>query len=516
MRKFLLALGAALFVLAGIILARTFMHAPTALEDVATVAIDVDQQSIANHLSEAIRFKTISHQDPDQVDEAAFAGFIDWVKTTYPELHEATTLEQLEYTLLYRWEGSNPDLQPILITGHYDVVPVIPGTEDDWREPPFAGHITDGAIWGRGALDDKSGVIAILEAATWLIRSGFTPERTIWLSFGHDEEVGGARGAGAVRQFLEENDVRLAWSLDEGSFLFEDMLPGVEPLMATINVAEKGSVTLDIVAKAEGGHSSMPPRQTAVGVLAAAVTALERHPMPGGLEGLSRDMFDLISRHMPFTARMLFANQWLFGSILERQMSSLPLTNAMLRTTAAPTMLSGSIKSNVLPVEAIATVNFRIHPRDSVEDVIEHVRRVVESDRVEVRVAEGAGNPASQVSDADSEGFSVIRRAIREVYGDVIVAPGLMVAATDTRHYARVADNAFRFNPMKVSSEDLTGFHGIDEKIDVANLAQGTRTYVQIMRHAASGPGSAHFRQAVHTDNPTSRTYKTAGTSDVS
>jgi carboxypeptidase PM20D1 len=260
----------------------------------------------------------------------------------------------------------------------------------------------------------------------------------------------------------------------------------------------------------------MPPRQTAVGVLAAAVTALERHPMPGGLEGLSRDMFDLISRHMPFTARMLFANQWLFGSILERQMSSLPLTNAMLRTTAAPTMLSGSIKSNVLPVEAIATVNFRIHPRDSVEDVIEHVRRVVESDRVEVRVAEGAGNPASQVSDADSEGFSVIRRAIREVYGDVIVAPGLMVAATDTRHYARVADNAFRFNPMKVSSEDLTGFHGIDEKIDVANLAQGTRTYVQIMRHAASGPGSAHFRQAVHTDNPTSRTYKTAGTSDVS
>jgi carboxypeptidase PM20D1 len=486
MKTILLALVALLLALAGVILARTVMHTPEQLEDVATVAIDVDPRRIANHLSEAIRFPTISHQDPGQMDDAAFTGFIGWVKATYPELHETASLEQFGYTLLYQWRGSNRDLQPILVTGHYDVVPVIPGTEDDWRESPFAGNIVDGAIWGRGALDDKSGVIAILEAATWLIRSGFTPERTIWLSFGHDEEVGGTNGAGAVRQFLEENNVRLAWSLDEGSFLFQDMLPGVEPLMATINVAEKGSVTLDIVGKAQGGHSSMPPRQTAVGVLAAAITSLEQNPMPGGLEGLSRDMFDVISRHMPFTARMLFANQWIFGSILERQMTSMPLTNAMLRTTTAPTMLSGSIKSNVLPVEAVATVNFRIHPRDSVDDVIDHVRAVVEGEHVEVRVAQGAGNPASPVSDANSEGFAVIRHAIREVYGDVVVTPGLMVAATDTRHYGQVADNAFRFNPMKVTSDDLTGFHGIDEKIAVANLAQGTRTYIQIMRHAAS------------------------------
>jgi carboxypeptidase PM20D1 len=487
MRRFLLALSAILLVLVGVVVGRTLLHVPAPLDPVDIVRIDVDERRIAEHLSEAIRFATISHERPEQMDEAAFTAFINWVKNTYPELHNTATLTQLNYTLLYRWQGSNPELQPVLFTGHYDVVPVIPGTESQWREPPFAGNVVDGVIWGRGALDDKSGVIAILEAATWLLQSGFTPERTIYLSFGHDEEVGGGDGAGAVRRFLEENNVRLEWSLDEGSFVFDDILPGVEPLMATINVAEKGSVTLDIVAKGAGGHSSIPPRQTAVGVLAAAIAALEQNPVPGGLEGLSFEMFDAVSRHMPFPARMMFANQWLFGRLVESELSSVPTTNAMLRTTTAPTMLSASIKSNVLPIEAVATVNFRIHPRDSVEDVIAHVRRVVEEDNVEVRVPDGAGIPASQVSDANSAGFATIRRAIREIYGDVIITPGIMVAASDTRHYGMVADNAFRFNPMIVTSEDLTGFHGTNERIAVANLAQGTRTYIQIMRGTARG-----------------------------
>jgi carboxypeptidase PM20D1 len=491
-RRILLALSAILLAIIGVVLGRTLLHVPAPLDPVETVRVDVDQLRIATHLAEAIRFETVSHERPEDMNEAAFTAFIDWVEKTYPELQGTATLTQLGYTLLYRWQGSNADLAPVLFTGHYDVVPVIPGTEEEWREPPFAGAITDGVIWGRGALDDKSGVIAILEAATWLIESGFTPERTIYLSFGHDEEAGGSNGAGAVRRYLEENGIRLEWSLDEGSFLFDDMLPGVEHLMATINVAEKGSVTLEIVARGAGGHSSIPPRQTAIGVLAAAITALEQNPVPGGLEGLSHDMFDIVSRHMPFLSRMLFSNQWIFGGLVERQLSSMPTTNAMLRTTTAPTMLSGSIKTNVLPIEAVATVNFRIHPRDSIEDVIDHVRNVVENDNVEVR-AGSAGSPASKISDATSAGFTAIGRAVREIYGDVIIAPGIMVAASDTRHYGRVAENSFRFNPMIVTSEDLTGFHGTNEKIAVANLAQGTRTYIRIMMHAA-GPSEIRRR----------------------
>jgi carboxypeptidase PM20D1 len=230
----------------------------------------------------------------------------------------------------------------------------------------------------------------------------------------------------------------------------------------------------------------MPPRQTAVGKLAIAIERLEANPLPGGLSGLSLEMFDTASRHMPFTSRLLFANRWLFGGLIEDQLASQNFGNAILRTTTAPTMLSASTKVNVLPIEAIATVNFRVHPRDSVESVVNHVRSVVENPDVEVRIPPGSGRPASRVSDWNSEGFATVSRAIREVYGEVIVTPGLMIAGSDTRHYGKIADNAFRFNPMIVTPEDLTGFHGTNEKISVDNLAQGTRTYIQIIRGAAS------------------------------
>ncbi|MFB0906164.1 MAG: M20/M25/M40 family metallo-hydrolase [Pseudomonadales bacterium] len=295
----------------------------------------------------------------------------------------------LNQTMLYKWQGSYDRLKPILVTGHYDVVPVIPGTEKRWEHPPYAGNIVDGVVWGRGALDDKSGVVGILEATKFLINKGFKPTRTIYLSFGHDEEIGGRQGAGAVTAHLKARGVQLAWSLDEGSFLFKGMFPGVDNLIAAINVAEKGSVTLDIVANAAGGHSSMPPKNNAVSVLAKAINKLEENPVPGGLQGLSATMFDGISRYFDFPMRMLFANRWLFDEVIDDQLSNITFANAMLRTTTAPTMLSGSIKTNVLPIEAIATVNFRVHPRDTPESVQAYVERIVADEQITVRTRGG-------------------------------------------------------------------------------------------------------------------------------
>tara|TARA_B110000093_G_C12890991_1_gene376072 strand:- start:233 stop:1168 length:936 start_codon:yes stop_codon:yes gene_type:complete len=295
----------------------------------------------------------------------------------------------LNQTMLYKWQGSDDRLKPILVTGHYDVVPVIPGTEKRWEHPPYAGNIVDGVVWGRGALDDKSGVVGILEATKFLINKGFKPTRTIYLSFGHDEEIGGRQGAGAVTAHLKARGVQLAWSLDEGSFLFKGMFPGVDNLIAAINVAEKGSVTLDIVANAAGGHSSMPPKNNAVSVLAKAINKLEENPVPGGLQGLSATMFDGISRYFDFPMRMLFANRWLFDEVIDDQLSNITFANAMLRTTTAPTMLSGSIKTNVLPIEAIATVNFRVHPRDTPESVQAYVERIVADEQITVRTRGG-------------------------------------------------------------------------------------------------------------------------------
>lgn len=486
MKRTLILIGLAIAIPVVIIIVRTITHTPSELRKVELVDIELNEMLVAEHLSEAIRFPTVSHQNPADRDRQAFEDFIEWVGTTYPELQAKLSLQRLNDTLLYKWQGSDAALKPILVTGHYDVVPVIPGTEGKWLHSPFGGQITDGVIWGRGALDDKSGVVGILEATSYLVKQGFEPRRTIYLSLGHDEEVGGPNGAALVAQTLKDENVQLAWSLDEGSFLFDKMFPGIEPLMAAINVAEKGSVTLQIVAKSAGGHSSMPPRQTAVGILAAAITRLENNPVPGGLEGLSLQMFDSMSRYMPFIPRVFFANRWLFSGVLDDQLSAQGMTNAMLRTTTAPTMLSASVKVNVLPIEAIAVVNFRLHPRDSVASVVEHVKRVVESEDVEVRVPEGSGRAASQVSDWNSSGFGSVADSIRQIYGEVVITPGLMIAGSDSRHYGKVADNAFRFNPFIVSADDLTGFHGTNESIRVDNFAQGIRIYIQIIKNGSN------------------------------
>jgi len=483
LKKLLLSFVLIIGALLSIALVRTLMHiAPEPSVNVGVTA-DIDGEAAINNLAASIRFKTISHQDKEKFSPQEFEGFIKWAADTYPEFHSAMQLEMLEYTLLFKWEGSDNSLAPILLTAHYDVVPVIPGTESIWEEEPFAGVISNNRIWGRGALDDKSGVVGMMEAATYLIQNNFQPTRTVYFSFGHDEEIGGG-GAAQVTEKLKQEGVQLQWSLDEGSFVNRGFFPGVDKLVAPINVAEKGIMNLLIVAKAKGGHSSTPPKKTAVTILADALIKLENEPLPGSLEGLSAVMFDEVSKHMPFGYRFLFANRWLFGGLLDSQMSSTPVINAMIRTTTAPTMLSGSIKSNVLPIEATALINFRLHPRDSIESVTEHVRRVVGSDQVEVRTL--GGMEASGVSSWESPGYEIISSSLSKVYGEVVSVPGIMIAASDTRHYSKVADNSFRFNPFSIVPEDMTGFHGTNESIAVDSFIAGIKTYVDIINEGSS------------------------------
>ncbi|MDG1312345.1 MAG: M20 family peptidase [Porticoccaceae bacterium] len=466
-----------------LVVVRTLMHTPPAAIDAEPVDIMLDEAGLAQRLSQSIQFRTVSFQSLMHKDRTQFTGFIEWVHTNFSLVHESLEYRQLNDTMLYRWLGSDASLKPILVTGHYDVVPVIPGSESQWQQPPFSGAIVDGLIWGRGALDDKSGVLGILEAVTYLLEAGHQPIRTVYLSFGHDEEIGGPEGAAAVAAYLKDQGVQLAWSLDEGSFIFDGVIAGVDKLVAAINIAEKGSITLDVVATADGGHSSMPPKHSAVTDLARAITKLEENLVPGGLEGLSADMFDTISPHMPFIPKLLFANQWLFGGLINSQLSAAPSTNAMLRTTTAPTMLSGSVKTNVLPIEAVATVNFRIHPRDSMDSVEAHVTDLVASDSISVR--RRGGNNASAVSDWRAPGFGIIAQSMREIHGDIPVAPGLMIAGSDSRHYGKVADNAYRFNPIRLTPELMTGFHGTNEHISIKDYAQGVRGYIQIIQNGS-------------------------------
>jgi carboxypeptidase PM20D1 len=468
-------------VLTGVVVYRAAVFLPPEQAKVEPVAHVIDAQAVAVHLSQAVRFATISNQPPAPIDPAPFDGFVAWLAATYPEVHQGLSREILgNRTVLYKWAGKDSAAKPAMLAAHYDVVPVIPGTEGAWKHPPFAGDIAEGYVWGRGTLDDKGAVITILEAVTYLLKQGYKPQQTIYLSFDHKEELVDDTGAAAVVAHLKAQNIRLAWSLDEGSFVLDGIVPGLAQPVASINVTEKGYLTLNLTAHAAGGHSSMPPRETAVGILARAIVALEQAPLPGGLDGVSGEMFSGLARHMSFGKRVLFANQWLFGALIERELAKSPASNAMLRTTTAPTMLSGSVKENVLPIEATATVNFRLHPRDTPERVIDYVKNTIADDRVSIRMLLGYG--ASRVAAVDSPAFRAMANAVRQVYGDAVVAPGITIAGTDSRYYETVADNAYRFNPMMISAQDLAGFHGTNERLSLENLVRATRFYIELIK----------------------------------
>ncbi len=456
----------------------TVRYTPEVIDNVELANFEFDVETAAKHLSAAVRFETDSTK-PDHPD---FVRFREFIEQTYPAVHATMERRLLDAgTPFYEWTGTDPSKRSVMLAAHYDVVPVSPGGLDAWRHPPYGGVIEDGFVWGRGTLDNKGAIISILTAAEAAISEGFRPSRTIYLSFGHDEETGSS-GAKTVAAMLKEENVQLAWLLDEGSFVFEGVIPGLTVPVATINLAEKGSVTIKLAAPGEGGHSSMPPKITAVGRLAKAVDRLQSAPLPGGISGISEQFFDGLGRHFSFGRRIIFANRWLFGPLLETMLSDLPSTNAMLRTTTAPTMLSGSNKENVLASQATATINFRIHPRDTVESIVAHVRDVIDDEGIEIIVDREGVSPASPVSSATSEGYLEIQNSIRAIYGPIASIPGLTIARTDASYYAAASDNAYRINPFKISGDDLPRLHGINERLSLENLKNGIGFYMTLIR----------------------------------
>src|SRR5258708_5680019 len=486
MKKSLGALLVVVVILAVIVLERTFTFR-SRQPQAAPVAVEpLDTAALAQRLAGALRFKTISYQDSSQFDAREFDGFQRYLRTTFPKLHAALKLEKVNgYGLLYEWAGSDPNLPPILLLAHQDVVPVEPGTETRWTEPPFEGRIAGGYVWGRGALDDKASLVGILEAVEHLVGTGAKPRRTVYLAFGHDEEVGGRRGAARMADLLASRNVHPEVVLDEGGALATGLVTGVSAPVALVGIAEKGYVTVGLTAQAEGGHSSMPPDETAVGMLAAALTRLEHQQMPRAIRGPTAAMFDYLGPELSFGPRLVMANRWLFGGILARQFGATPQGNAMLRTTTAPTVLQAGVKENVLPSSARALVNFRILPGDSVESVVEHVRQVVQNSRISVQALEETKSNPSGVTSVDGEPFQLLARTIRQVVPDAVVTPWLVVGATDSRHYARLTPNVLRFVGTAIGKDDLRRVHGTDERVGGRAYADAVRISIQFLKNAA-------------------------------
>lgn len=492
MRRFLkglkwviLAAAVTIISLGGVLWYHTAQFTSRQIQVEPIEAIEIDESAAADRLSRALTFETISHQDPAQFDAEAFEDLHAFLEASYPAVHERLEHEKVaDYSLLYHWPGSDESARPILLMSHLDVVPVEPGTEPDWVHPPFSGEISEGFIWGRGTLDDKGGVLGILEAVEYLIGQGFEPTRPIYLAFGHDEEIGGA-GNAQIALLLRGRGVRFEYVLDEGSAIVDGVIDGVTQPVALVSLAEKGYTSVELTVEHQGGHSSMPPPQTAVGIIAAAVHKLETHPFSAELREPASLMLDYLGPEMPPTQRVALANRWLTAPAVAWKFAANPTTNASVRTTTAATIIGGGIKDNVLPTKARAVVNFRILPGDSVDGVLEHVQRVVDDKRVHVSHDSGQSSEPSRVSSIESPAFETLHRTIREVFPDVLVSPALTVGATDSRHYEGIADDVYRFIPMRMYPDDLSRFHGTNERIGIDNYAEIIRFYVQLLRNSA-------------------------------
>ena len=486
MHKAFAAVGAALLVVIAVAGVRTARFHSRQVAVVPAPPLALDTAAAAARLARALTFRTISNQDSTAFDAAEFTRFQEYVRAAFPKLHARLTREVVSgYTLLYRWRGSDTTLKPILLMAHQDVVPVEPGTEGRWTEPPFGGRIANGFVWGRGAMDDKGNLMAILEAVERLVGEGVTPRRTIYLEFGQDEEVGGRRGAARVAALLAERRVRLEYVLDEGGAVTTGLVSGVAAPVALVGVAEKGYVSVELTAHAAGGHSSMPPTETAVGMLSAAVARLEAHKMPRAIRGATAAMLDYVGPEMPFTRRLALANQWLFGPTIRRSFGATPSGDAMLRTTTAPTILQAGIKDNVLPSTARAVVNFRVLPGDSIATVLAHVRRVVGDTNITAHVLTSSATEASPVSPVSSEDFATIQRTIRQVVPGVVVSPWLVVGGTDSKHFTGLTPNVYRAEVAGIGPDDLKRVHGTDERMAVPEYARSIAFYVQLIRNSA-------------------------------
>ncbi len=486
MQKLLAGFGIAVLGLAIVVGVKAYGPGSRQLEVAGVAPVPVDAAAAAGRLGAAVRFRTIASASEVDANGAAFEGLHALLQTSFPAAHAALRREVVgKYGLLYTWQGSDAKAPPFALMAHQDVVPIAPGSEGDWQQPPFSGAVAGGYVWGRGSWDDKVNVMSMMEAVEMLAAAGFKPRQTIYLAFGQDEELTGERGAMAIAALLKQRGVHLQFVLDEGLLVLQGVIAGLDKPAAFVGVAEKGYVNVRLTAIAAGGHSSIPPPQagqSAIGMLSAALTRLDNQPMPAALDSLARQTFETIAPEMSGTSRVFLSNLWLFGPLVQRQLERSPSTNAALRTTTALTVVEAGNANNVLPPRATAVVNFRLRPGDRSDDVMAHVQSVVANPQV--RIEKLGSSEASRVARTDAAGYRLVERTLRQLHPDMIVAPGLMVGGTDSRHFEGIADDVYKFSPVRATAEDLKRFHGTNERISIANYVELIQFYHQLLSNA--------------------------------
>ncbi|XP_051890636.1 N-fatty-acyl-amino acid synthase/hydrolase PM20D1-like [Pristis pectinata] len=434
----------------------------------------------------ALRIATISWSESD-FNTSALREFGHYLPAVFPTVFSSSLVRHeiiANYSHLFTVYGSNSSLQPYILTAHLDVVPAV---EAEWEFPPFSAEQHDGYLYGRGSLDDKSSVMGILQGLEFLLKRGYKPHRSFYIGLGHDEEVGGNSGARNIAAVLESRGVKLAYLLDEGSAIFDGIIPELEKQVAMIATSEKSSATISLSVTTTSGHSSMPPKETSIGILAAAVSKLERNPMPRMFgQGPERGLLEHLTPQLPFPLNMVMANLWLFAPLVSRMMEKKPATNSLVRTTTAVTEFHAGIKANVIASSARATVNFRLHPAHRLEELLQQIQHIISDERVKIKVLQSSPPIPMSSYDDDAFGYQVIKATIGNIFPEVAVTPGLCTASTDTRHYQNLTTELYRFTPMILKEEDIPRVHGVNERIPVRNYEEIVQFYFRLIQNSDS------------------------------
>ncbi|MGN0999093.1 MAG: M20/M25/M40 family metallo-hydrolase [Faecousia sp.] len=459
-----------------VVLTRTLLFRPKNQPETDAQPVDFDRQAVIGSLQALIRCKTVSYTDHSLEDDGEFEKLISLLPTLYPRVFDICSVRRLpDRALLLRWPGKS-DRAPSVMMAHYDVVPV---EEVHWEKPPFAGVLEDGVLWGRGTLDTKVTVNGILSAANHLIASGFRPENDVYFAFSGGEEVNGL-GAPNIVEYFRQHDIHPALVVDEGGAVVENVFPGVTQPCGLIGIAEKGMINAEFYTESSGGHASAPKPHTPVGILSAACKKIEDHPFRAHIQGPAAMMFDTLGRHSDFLYRMIFANMWCFGWIIDllARLSGGEM-NALIRTTVAFTQMKGSSARNVIPPEASMVANMRLNPADSVESALEQLRKTIKDDRIRVSALESF--QPSPISEVDCPAWDKVAAAVAGTWPGCIVSPYLMVQCSDSRHYRDISNHVYRFSAMDLTAEERATIHGHNERIRVETVGKAVEFYIRLL-----------------------------------
>ena len=471
-----IVIAALIVVFLAVITVRTLRFTPKPQPRLSQEEVSFDRDAAVDALAQLVRCKTVSYNDHSLEDEAEFQKLISLLPRLYPNVMETCEFRQLpDRALLLRWPGKSPG-DPSVMMAHYDVVPV---NEEAWDKPPFEAILEDGVLWGRGTLDTKVTFNGILSAANHLIAQGFRPEKDVYFAFSGGEEVNG-QGAPNIVAWFREQGIRPALVVDEGGAVVENVFPGVKVPCGLIGIAEKGMMNARFRARSQGGHASAPKPHTPVGVLSAACKRVEDHPFKAHIQGPAAQMFDTLGRYSTPLYRVIFANLWCFGWLLDLMArKSGGEMNALLRTTVAFTQMQGSSARNVIPPEATMVANMRLNPSDSVASALDYLKKTVANDAVEITALESF--EPSPVSETGCEAWDKVAASVAETWRGCVVAPYLMVQCSDSRHYGPISNHVYRFSAMDLTAGERSTIHGNNERIRVETVGKAVEFYIRLL-----------------------------------